>query len=323
MSGRMITVDERWKGNFGIGRYSQEVLSRLTVSSTPLSSGSNPASPWSLFDGRKLKETGSTVFYTPGYNVLLSPATQIVTIMDLINLGGRGPRQRLNAIYFDQVIKPKVVAAGKVITISETSVSVVERWLGRAKVDVINAGIGCSEIFAPQGSTYAFESPYFLYVGNTKSHKNASVVFRALASVPNVKLLVVSGEQSEFSKMARDFDVLDRVNVLKDISDHRLAELYRGATATLLPSLVEGFGLPAAESISCGTPVIYWKGCLSVREICGDAGVAVESATDARQWGAHMKELLARPLTVRGDIGRYSWNSVGQAVDAILGEYCA
>ena len=68
------------------------------------------------------------------------------------------------------------------------------------------------------------------------------------------------------------------------LPDSELAVLYRGAAATVLPSLVEGFGLPAAESISSGTPVIYYAGCRSVAEIVRDSGIPVHERSNPDAW---------------------------------------
>jgi glycosyltransferase involved in cell wall biosynthesis len=64
------------------------------------------------------------------------------------------------------------------------------------------------------------------------------------------------------------------------VPDSRLVELYNAADVLLQPSFWEGFGWPPLEAMACGTPVVI-STAPSLREIVGDAGVAVE-ATDIR-----------------------------------------
>ena len=48
----------------------------------------------------------------------------------------------------------------------------------------------------------------------------------------------------------------ERVSLPGFVPDHELVHLYRAAYALILPSLMEGFGLPAVEAMACGTPVL-------------------------------------------------------------------
>ena len=86
--------------------------------------------------------------------------------------------------------------------------------------------------------------------------------------------LVISGNADNF--------ILNYLKILKieksviflgdHLSDAYLAELYRGAFATVMPSLYEGFGLPALESMACGTPVIA-SNAAALPEVIGNGGV--------------------------------------------------
>ena len=99
--------------------------------------------------------------------------------------------------------------------------------------------------------------------------------------------------------MAERYGVSDRTYYIDGASDEELASWYRGAEATIVPSKLEGFGLPALESLSSGTPVIYWAGCRSVAEICGTDGLAVEDADCVDGWLDAVQDavdgLLAKP----------------------------
>jgi glycosyltransferase involved in cell wall biosynthesis len=94
---------------------------------------------------------------------------------------------------------------------------------------------------------------YFLYVGNDKPHKNVQALLRAFAVVrqrgPSLGLILAGAAFERFRDQPR-------VHLAGFVTTHHLAALYRGAIALVIPSLEEGFGLPAAEAMAAGTAVI-------------------------------------------------------------------
>jgi glycosyltransferase involved in cell wall biosynthesis len=72
-----------------------------------------------------------------------------------------------------------------------------------------------------------------------------------------------------------------------------MASLYRGATALVFPSLIEGFGLPVLEAMACGTAVIT-SHCSSLPEVAGDAAIYVESEQVA-EIAAAMRAVATQP----------------------------
>jgi glycosyltransferase involved in cell wall biosynthesis len=184
-------------------------------------------------------------------------------------------------------------------------------------VDVVNAGNGCSAAFRPDGPASSFDGPYFLYVGNLKAHKNVNTVLRALALVDGFSMVLVCSDVQGVRDLAAANGVSDRVTRVSGIDDSALAELYRGAAATLVPSFIEGFGLPALESLCSGTQVVYWEGCRSVAEICGSHGIAVSNARNVYEWAEAMIT-AARLPAARYNSGAYSWPAVASRVNGIL-----
>jgi glycosyltransferase involved in cell wall biosynthesis len=93
-----------------------------------------------------------------------------------------------------------------------------------------------------------------LFVGNAKPHKNSATAIEAAkrAGVP----IVLAGESFEF------FD--------------DLAPAYRGALALVMPSIEEGFGLPALEAMACGTPVITSNDA-ALLEVTSDAALHADA----------------------------------------------
>jgi alpha-1,3-rhamnosyl/mannosyltransferase len=101
-------------------------------------------------------------------------------------------------------------------------------------------------------------------------------------------MLVLSGPETEdtfatdpggLDAALRDLGpARDRVVRPGFVSDETLAALYRTAVCTVLPSVAEGFGLPALESMACGTPVLLQRSA-AVEEVCGEAAEYVADAS--------------------------------------------
>ena len=101
---------------------------------------------------------------------------------------------------------------------------------------------------------------YVLHVGNRHKHKNAGLLFRAFrdvaASHPDLQLVLCGNplsatERAELTALG----VLDRTHCLR-VSDEDLPAVYHRAAAFVFPSRYEGFGLPVAEAMASGCPVL-------------------------------------------------------------------
>lgn len=318
---KLVVVDNRWSGQHGIGRYAAEVLARISVPWTPIDPSGRPSSPVDFIrksvtvNGRK-----PDLVYSPGYNGFLRRIPQTITVLDLIHLSSSGSLKYRP--YYDLFLKPLLKRNGHVITISETSKKEIERWLGDDRVTVINAGMGRSPEFVPEGPAHVAARPYFIYVGNLRAHKNVDTIMKAMRHVADTDLLVVASDTEGVKSLAAECGVSDRVQTESGISDLRLAELYRGARATLQPSLLEGFGLPALESALCGTPVIFSDQCEAVKEICAGGGISIADALDATEWSVAMNSVADGQKFPAGHVipEHYSWDSVAATISEVLQE---
>lgn len=314
-----LRVDARWAGNHGIGRYATEVLPRLTVPFTDLGLDGSPSDPLDAWRHRGAAKGATS--YSPGYNAFLGGGRQIVTIHDLIHLTTKGPALLKYRAYYDGVLKPVVRRAGIVLTDSEASTRAIREWVADDDVRIVNAAAGCSATFTPDGSVRRFDRPTFISVGNLRVHKNMDTFLSALAQTDYGAVIVApQPEREEFDRRAFGLGLEGRLTVVSGVSDADLAAMYRGAVGTVFPSLLEGFGLPALESIRTGTPVAFWRGCESVAEIVGDSGVGVESPSDAEEW-AHALETLVDGVEVAAlPEDMYTWESTAAVVDQTLRE---
>ncbi|RZI95833.1 MAG: glycosyltransferase family 1 protein [Microbacterium sp.] len=317
----MLWADDRYRGAHGIGRYASEVLSRLGNSWTSLGLSGKPGSP--LDPAQRLPAERGDLVYSPGYAGFFSRRRQILTVHDLIHLKTPWPGRAKYLAYYGSVVRPAIDRAGVVLTVSETSRAAIREWLGNERVEVVNAGIGCSDAFRVDGGADVSDQPYIQYVGNLRRHKNVDVVLRALATITDVRirLLLPASEIDEARARIDALGLSARAEAVSGLSDVALAASYRGARATVMPSTLEGFGLPALESIQCGTPVIYWKGCTAVSETVGDRGIAVDDAADVRAWATAIGRLVAEPRRVEPPApDAYSWDRTAASVRRVLQE---
>ena len=311
----MVWVDTRMIGQHGIGRYAREVCDRLDVPWRPLDLTGTPSRPLSA-----LSRVPRGLLYSPGYYALVRAERQILTIHDLIQLQAPWPERAKFLAYYAAAVRPVVKKAGVVLTVSETSRHEIAEWIRDPSVEIVNAGIGVSAAFHPGVAPAPADDPSLMYVGNLRAHKNIAVVLDALPRVPGVhlRMLIPASEHDEARRLAHARGIADRVTLLSGLADDELASHYRGAHATVMPSRLEGFGLPPLESIMTGTPVIFWSGCAAVAETVADRGWAAERHDDPEEWAALIAEAIERPRRVVADPSRYDWSRTAAMVSETL-----
>ena len=99
---------------------------------------------------------------------------------------------------------------------------------------------------------------------------------RLLERYPDLELLLISkpspGGKTE--KLVRRLGLADKVQFVNGISTEQMVRYYAEAAIAVVPSVYEGFGLPAGEAMACGVPVVSTDGG-ALPEVVGDAGVIV------------------------------------------------
>src|SRR5580693_1475636 len=142
--------------------------------------------------------------------------------------------------------------------------------------------------------------------------KGIATLLRAvgkLATERDVHLIVVgkpaAGGPTE--RLVAELALGDRVRFVTGISDDELAGLAASAEIAVVPSLYEGFSLPAVEHMASGTPLVASRtGALP--EVTGDAAVLVEPG-DAEALAAVLRDLLDSPEE-RARLGAAAWQRV-------------
>jgi len=111
--------------------------------------------------------------------------------------------------------------------------------------------------------------------------KGLHYLLRAFARVsranPDAELLVMGdlNDEGETGRLIDRLGIEDRIDCRGRVGNDEMVDLYGSAALAVVPSLYEGFGLPAAEAMACGVPVVATTGG-ALPEVVGDAGVLVE-----------------------------------------------
>lgn len=173
--------------------------------------------------------------------------------------------------------------ASRIVVPSEFTASRLALYLPEVatRVSVVKCGVWPSDsrLPSPWESRVAIEHrrgkrlghPLLIYVGTERPRKNFPFVLQLLKKLkskfPDIMLLKIGHAGNELYRR-RTMDELSALHLhededilfLDDVSDDLLSMAYRASDVCVLPSLYEGFGLPAAEALMLGCPVIVAKG---------------------------------------------------------------
>jgi len=261
---------------------------------------------------------------------LSSAVPLVLTVQDLsFELRPRDftPYERL----WHALARPRSLArhARRVIVLAEpTRDQLIVRWgLAAAAVRVVPPGVhGPVDAADPLGSLERFGlSPrgYLLAVGALEPRKAPLLLARAFAGARARGLsaeLVFAGDGRLADRLAgRGVKLLGRV------SDRELDGLYAGAMALVVPSLLEGFGLPLREALARGTPAVVSDLPVFGEELSdavlrvpvGDEAALAEGLLRiAREDGLRDRMALAAPAAVAGA----TWSAAAARTRAVLAE---
>jgi glycosyltransferase involved in cell wall biosynthesis len=183
----------------------------------------------------------------------------------------------------------------RVITLSAHSRSDITKFYGidPARIDVVHPGVD-HDTFRPApdreavraaiASRLGVERPFFLAVSCSTGRKNTKLLLDAyralLKNAPANDLVLVWNPPAEVRARYTEGELAGRVHFVGRQPDELLVSLYQSATALIFPSFYEGFGLPIAEAMACGTAAIA-SSASSMPEVGGDAAVYFDPADEA------------------------------------------
>jgi glycosyltransferase involved in cell wall biosynthesis len=248
------------------------------------------------------------VFLAP-YNtaplVIPKRAKLILVLHDLILLerfGAPSLRRRMNN-QFRRFLIPKAVSrAHIVLTVSSYSRQQIMQHFPGARVEVIPCSIDRSWFAGRDVRKLEERENYILAVTGNVPHKNPHRALEGYAAfvaqsdrskVPHLRLVGLSDSVEEFRRRAKALQIAGLVHIEPYLSESQLQDLYRRSRAVLVPSLMEGFGIPVLEAMASGTPVIA-SNATSLPEVGGPAP-AYFDPTDVAAMAATLKHALGDP----------------------------
>jgi len=253
--------------------------------------------------------------------------------------GGR-IRHRLRAFYDRRSAGPIVRAAARVIVQTREEERLLGTLgLGLRRVDVIPPGYAPLSTVAPPGTfrtRYQIPGPYVLFVGRLASNKGLLPLVEAFAAVardhPDATLVLVGedgGMRAGVEAAGTRLGLGPRLRIVGHVGeDAVLADAYREARMTVLPSEYEAFGLVLLESLAQGTPVVASRvGGIPEFVPDGKAGLLV-TPNDAGELARAIGRLWEDPALGRqlGTYGRdqvvpvYTWDRLVDRLEALYRE---
>jgi D-inositol-3-phosphate glycosyltransferase len=180
------------------------------------------------------------------------------------------------------------------------------------------------------------QAPTLLFVGRIQPLKAPDVLLRAAALLrvehPDLQVVVLGApsgtglaEPHWLAGLAEDLNLADTVRFVPPAPREVVANYYRAADITVVPSYNESFGLVALESQACGTPVVAAAvGGLTTAVADGVSGALVDGH-DPDQWAKVLGDLLRTPSPLRqlaagarGHAEQFSWQ---RTTDGLLAAY--
>jgi glycosyltransferase involved in cell wall biosynthesis len=213
----------------------------------------------------------------------------------------------------------------RIVVVSENSIKDINADMGVSfdRMRLVPVGVD-PDLFKPHPEVTRFPNRLITTASADVALKGLSYLLEAMAKLRterDVTLTIIGKPRAGHSA-----DLIDRlglrphINFVSGVSDERIVELYAEAELAVVPSLYEGFSLPAIEAMCTGTPLVATDGG-ALPEVTGKDGETVFQchAGDAEGLAARIREALDDPAARRriGNAGRT------RVVDRWSWEHCA
>ena len=177
----------------------------------------------------------------------------LTTIHDTLHRGYGRPKRDLAAM----ILRRNARSSVGVVTVSEYARASLcgALALDPARVFTVHHGVHAEASLPPLAQAH---SPYLLYVGNAKPHKNVELLIdwsQQILPVHGLRLILVVPE-ADRRHLGQHIAARADVEILSGLPEPRLRELLRGAQLYISLAEGEGFGLPPLEAAGGGVPSV-------------------------------------------------------------------
>lgn len=257
------------------------------------------------------------LLHVPQLMVPFTRVPLVTTLFDAIPLHHALPNPR-GTPYYVLLMQWAALRSQHVFTISHAAKhDLLEAFdCDASRISVTHLGVD-EHFFRPGASRLPFR--YFVFSGRDATHKNLRTLLEAFALVrrrdPTLRLVLAGARHEPYAGRPG-------IVVPGYVPDDELAALYAGSIALVMPSFIEGFGLPPLEAMAAGTAVIT-STARALVEITGDAALHVDPHSPEElaeaMWRLATDSDLRERLAGRGPLhaGAFTWKRCAEQTRAV------
>lgn len=225
----------------------------------------------------------------------------------------------------------------RILTVSRSSARDIERDFGvaRGRLRAVPLGVD-TEVFRPDAASARRPGAVVAVASADSPVKGVGTLVRAIAKLATERdvTLTVVGPRTPGGPVDRlidDLAIAERVRFVGGLGEADVARELAGAEVAVVPSLHEGFSLPAIEAMACATPLVA-SGAGALPEVVGDDGAgtlvtpgdpeALAAAIGALLDDAEMRNAMGRRGRERVE-ERFTWRAAAEATVACYREAIA
>lgn len=256
--------------------------------------------------------------------------------LKLVGLGAGVSREIARRAY-SRMLMNRALSRARVVTSSHATALDLERSHGvpTDRVIVVPLGVDLDQ-FRPIRRDGDSSLPYLFHLSSDDPRENTLLIISAFAQLvarlAEPVRLVVAGDlgalKQSLVRHIKDLGLAAKVELPGRVTDERLAGLYSGATATILASMDEGFGLQALEAMACGSLLVSTPAS-ATQEVAGEADVEwtpLKCGRMAAAFEAVWKDPARQNraiVTNRRAASRFLWDTTAQRLNELLSEMVA
>lgn len=263
------------------------------------------------------------LLHVPQMIVPLTSVPVVTTLFDAIPFHYALPNPR-GTPYVALMMQWAAMRAARVLTISHAAKADLVEAFDCASDKIVVTHLGADDhFFDAEGR--AEPCRYYVFSGRAAKHKNLPALLAAFELVrrrdPELRLVLAGARHEPYAG-------LPGVIVPGFVSDRELAALYAGSIALVMPSFMEGFGLPSLEAMAAGTAVIT-STARALKEVTGSAALHVDPRSPGdlaeAMWRLASDAGLRRALVERGRVRarEFTWRRCAEQTRAVYREVLA